>query len=45
MVTANDPILAGHYCIRVISFRANTIKRDATAEELRKVLQYVEQAA
>jgi hypothetical protein len=31
--------------IRVISFRANTIKRDATAEELRKVLQYVEQAA
>ena len=31
--------------IKVISFRANTIKRDATAEELRKVLQYVEQAA
>ena len=31
--------------IQVISFRANTIKRDATAEELRKVLQYVEQAA
>jgi hypothetical protein len=30
--------------IRVISFRANSIKRDATVEELQKVLKYVEAA-
>lgn len=30
--------------IRVISFRANRIKADATAEELRAVLDYVEQS-
>ncbi|MGD0905011.1 MAG: hypothetical protein ABR924_19085 [Terracidiphilus sp.] len=30
--------------VRVISFRANSIKRDASAEELRRVLRYVENA-
>jgi hypothetical protein len=29
--------------IKVISFRANSIKRDATADEVRKVLRYMEE--
>lgn len=30
--------------VRVISFKANTIKSNATADDLRRVLQYVEQS-
>ena len=31
--------------VRIISFRANAIKRDATAGELRKVAEYIERNA